>query len=549
MRNHKISYRLLAPFFISLVLTIVGCSDPSASPAESDARVSTNTLHLGNGAEPQDLDPHIVTGVTEHNIISALLEGLVGKHPENLSPEAAVAESWEILDEGKTYLFHLRANARWSNNDAVTARDFVYAWQRALMPTLGNQYAYMLYPVLNAEQFNKGQITDFSQVGIRAIDDNTLEVRLAAPTPYFLGLLDHYSTFPVHQATIEKFGQMDTRGSEWTRAGNFVGNGPFKLTQWEQNRIVVVEKNPAYWDATTVKLDAIHYHPVGQINTEERMFRASQLHITYTMPEEKIPAYLKDSPGVLKSHPYLGTYFYRLNTTVPPLNDVRVRRALAMTIDRESIVKNVTRGGQIAAYTLTPPDTLGYTARAAIPYDVEHARQLLAEAGYPEGKGFPVIQLLFNTLETHQKIAEAIQQMWKQALGINITLQNQEWKVYLESERAMNYQISRASWIGDYIDPNTFLDMFITDGGNNRSGWSSPQYDALIARAAGTSDPQARYELFQQAESILMEEVPIIPVYTYAKNYLISPRVKGWYTNLMDYHPYKYVYLEPTAPD
>jgi len=549
MRNHKISYRILASVFIALLLTIAGCSDPSGPPAESDARVSTNTLHMGNGTEPQDLDPHIVTGVTEHNIISALLEGLVGKNPENLSPEPAVAESWEILDEGKTYLFHLRSNARWSNNEAVTARDFIYAWQRALMPALGNQYAYMLYPVLNAEQFNKGQLADFSQVGIRAIDDLTLEVKLAAPTPYFLGLLDHYSTFPVHQATIEKFGQMDTRGSEWTRAGNFVGNGPFKLTQWDQNRIVVVEKNPAYWDAATVKLDAIHFHPVGQINTEERMFRAGQLHITYTMPEEKIPAYQKDDPGVLKSHPYLGTYFYRLNTTVPPLNDVRVRRALAMTIDRESIVNNVTRGGQIAAYTLTPPDTLGYTARAAIPYNVEQARQLLAEAGYPEGKGFPELQLLFNTLESHQKIGEAIQQMWKQALGINITLHNQEWKVYLESERAMNYQISRASWIGDYIDPNTFLDMFITDGGNNRSGWSSPDYDALIDRAAMTSDPHARYELFQQAESILMDEVPIIPIYTYAKNYLISPRVKGWYTNLMDYHPYKYVYLEPTAPN
>jgi oligopeptide transport system substrate-binding protein len=549
MRIHKISYRTFPIILLAWLMLISGCSEQSASPDADTPATDTGILHMGNGTEPQDLDPHIVTGVTEHNIISALLEGLVGKNPENLAPEPAVAASWEIQDEGKTYLFRLRPEAKWSNNDPVTAHDFVYAWQRALMPALGNQYAYMLYPVLNAESFNKGQITDFSQVGIRAIDDHTLEVRLTASTPYFLGLLDHYSTFPVHQATIEKFGQIDTRGSQWTRAGNFVGNGPFQLRAWEQNRVIVVEKNPAYWDAATVKLDAIHFHPVGQINTEERMFRAGQLHITYAMPEEKIPAYKKDNPAVLKSHPYFGTYFYRLNTTVPALNDVRVRRALAMTIDRESIVNNVTRGGQVAAYTLTPPDTLGYTARAAIPYDVEQARRLLAEAGYPDGQGFPELTLLFNTLETHQKIAEAVQQMWKQALGINITLQNQEWKVFLESERTMSYQISRASWIGDYIDPNTFLDMFITDGGNNRSGWSNPQYDALIAQAALTQDQQARYELFQQAESILMDEVPLIPIYTYAKNYLLSPRVKGWYTNLMDYHPYKYVYLEPTAPD
>jgi len=540
---HKISQSVLHVSILVWMLSTGGCSDET--PANRGPTDNSRILHLGNGTEPQDLDPHIVTGVTEHNIISALLEGLVGKHPIELTPEPAVAESWEIRDEGKTYLFKLRATARWSNNDQVTAGDFVYAWQRALMPALGNQYAYMLYPLVNAEKFNKGEISDFSQVGVRAIDAHTLEVRLSSPTPYFLGLLDHYSTFPLHRATIEKFGNMDTRGSEWTRAGNFTGNGPFLLKQWQQDRVIIVEKNPLYWDAATVKLDAIHFHPIGQINTEERLFRTGQLHITYTMPEEKIASYLQDNPELIKSHPYLGTYFYRLNTTITPLNDVRVRRALAMSIDRESLVKNVTRGGQIPAHTLTPPDTLGYTARASIPYDITQARQLLAEAGYPDGRDFPELQLLFNTLETHQKIAEAIQQMWKQALNINITLQNQEWKVYLESERMMNYQISRAAWIGDYVDPNTFLDMFVTQGGNNRSGWSSPQYDGFIAQAARTTDQQQRYELFQQAEEILMNEVPIIPIYTYAKNYLQSPAVKGWHPNLLDYHPYKYVYLEP----
>ncbi len=544
MRIHKISYRVSLAIIITCLISMAGCS--SESPSSGQTAANANILHLGNGTEPQDLDPHVVTGNIEHNIVNALLEGLVGKDPVDLSPLPAVAESWEVLDEGKSYLFHLRANARWSNNDPVTAHDFVYAWKRALMPALGNQYAYMLYPVLNAEKFNKGEISDFSQVGVHAINDHTLQVHLSSSTPYFLGLLDHDSTFPLHRATIEKFGNIDTRGSEWTRAGNYVGNGPFMLTQWEQNRVIVVEKNPYYWDAATVKLDAIHFYPVEQLNTEERMFRTGQLQITYGMPEEKISAYLQDNPDLIKIHPYLGTYFYRLNTTIPPLNDVRVRRALAMSIDRESIVKNVTKGGQIPAYTLTPPDTLGYTARAAIPYDIEQARQLLAEAGYPDGRGFPVLQLLYNTLETHQKIAVAIQQMWKQALNIDITLQNQEWKVFLDNERIMNFQITRASWIGDYIDPNTFLDMFLTDGGNNKSGWSNPHYDEMIATAANTPDQQQRYELFQQAEEILMNEVPIIPVYTYSRVYLQSPEVKGWHSNIMDYHPYKYVYLEPT---
>ena len=545
MRIHKISHRVYLAILTACLLTLTGCSNESASTDETvtNARI----LNIGNGDEPADLDPHVVTGDIEIDIIYALLEGLIDRHPVDLSPVPAVAESWEITDEGKTYAFHLRTSARWSNNDPVTAHDFVYAWQRALMPALGNQYAYMLYPVLNAEQFNKGEISDFSQVGVRAVDDHTLEVRLNSSTPYFLGLLANISTFPLHKATIEKFGNIDTRGSEWTRASNFVGNGPFQLARWEQNKVVVVERNPHYWDASTVKLDAIQFYPVSDMNTEERMFRTGQLHITNVLPEEKIASYLKEKPELIKIHPYFGTYFYRLNTTVPPLNDVRVRRALAMSIDRESIVKNVTKGGQVPAYTLTPPDTLGYTARAAIPYNIEQASQLLAEAGYPDGKGFPELQLMFNTLDTHQKIAEAIQQMWSQALNINITLQNQEWKVFLDSERTMNYQMTRASWIGDYVDPNTFLDMFLTDGGNNRSGWSNPHYDELITAAAKTADQTQRYELFQQAEEILMTEVPIIPIYTYSKFNLQSPYVKGWHQNIMDYHPYKYVSLEPAA--
>jgi oligopeptide transport system substrate-binding protein len=535
------------PLFFLLVTTLFGCTSDQSPNVESE--IQNQILHMGNGTEPQGLDPHIVTGVTEHNIIMSLLEGLVGIHPATLAPEPAVAESWEINEDGTRYIFHLRKNAKWSNGDLLTAHDFVYSWNRALTPALGNQYAYMLYPVINAEEYNTGEISDFNQVGIKALDDNTLEVVLKSSTPYFLGLLDHDSTFPIHQATIEKHGDIDTRDSKWTRAGNFVGNGPFILKHWEQNRIIIVEKNPHYWDASIVKLNEIHFYPTDQTATEERMFRTGKLHITNSVPIEKIGPYKKENPNLIKIYPYLGTYYYDINSTIPPLDNVNIRRALAMSIDRRSIVENITKGGQQPAYSLTPPDTLGYTAHAAIPYDLVKAKQLLAEAGFPNGEGFPKLQLLYNTLESHQQIAVAIQQMWKQALNIDITLTNQEWKVYLDTRSAMDFQIARASWIGDYVDPNTFLDMFVTSGGNNHTGWSNDEYDQLIAQAAITADQDIRYKLFQRAEKILVDEVPIIPIYTYARIFLQSPEVKGWHPNILDRHPYKYVYLESNNQD
>jgi oligopeptide transport system substrate-binding protein len=547
MRIYKVSSHTRLTVIFLFLLALSGCSSESGPDTSNDS--GAQVLNLGNGAEPQDLDPHIVTGVSEHNVITALLEGLTSVHPVDLTPTPGVAESWEISEDGLIYTFHLNNNAKWSNGDPVTAMDFVYSWKRSLTPELGSQYAYMLYPVVNAEEYNKGQISDFSEVGVHAIDSHTLSVRLKHSTPYFLGLLEHYSTYPVHQATIEKFGEIGTRGSEWTRQGNFVGNGPFVLKRWVQNQVIEVGKNPLYWDAARVKLDGINFYPFDQLATEERMFRTGQLHITYDLLDQKIETYLKENPELIAIHPYLATYYYNFNTTIKPLDDVRVRRALAMSIDRDAITKNITKGGETAAYNLTPPDTLGYTARAKLPYDIEEARRLLAEAGYPNGEGFPTLQLLYNTLETHRMIAVAIQQMWKQALNIDITLYNQEWKVYLDSQRTFNYQISRAGWIGDYVDPNTFLDMFIKDGGNNRTGWSNPEYDRLISKAANTHDQNERYELFQQAEAILVDEVPILPIYTYSKVYLISPNVKGWTPNILDRHPYKYVYLEAESAD
>ena len=535
------------PRYLSTLLCAISCLLLLAC-GNGENNVSSGlvsqTLHWGNGAEPQELDPHIVTGLPEHHIIVGLLEGLVLKDPATLEPIPGMAESWDISKDGKTYTFHIRDNARWSNGDPVTSDDFVWSWWRALQPALGNLYAYMYYPIINAEAYATGKLDDFSHVGVKAIDAKTLEITLANPTPYFLQLLDHYSMFPVHRATIEKFGDPSERGTRWTRAGNFVGNGPFILKQWDLNRLVMIEKSPTYYDADKVRLNAIRFYPTENVSTEERMFRAGQLHVTGSLPADKIAVYKKTNPQALRISPYLGTYFYRINTTVAHLADKRIRRALAMAINRQQIIDTVTKGEQMPAFTFTPPNTLGYTAENGFAEDVETAKALLAEAGYANGEGFPPTELLYNSSEGHRKLAVAIQQMWKKHLNIDISLNNQDWKVYLDSVTTGSYQIARAGWIGDYVDPNTFLDMWLTDGGNNSTGWHNDEYDRLISEAAPRAKERTqRYAHFRRAEAMLMDAMPIIPIYTYNSIHLVHSNVKGLPSNILDYALYKQMYL------
>jgi oligopeptide transport system substrate-binding protein len=525
----------------ALVLFAAGCGKRETRVSSGDRE---QILYVGNGTEPQDLDPNIITGVQEFHILMSLLEGLVAEDPVDLHPVPGVAESWESSPDGKIWTFHLRKNAKWSNGEPVTARDFFESYKRILSPGLASEYSYMHYIVHNAQAYNEGKIKDFNQTGYKVLDDYTLQVTLDNSTPYFLSLLMHHSWYPVHLPTVAKYGDPYTRGSKWTRPGRFVGNGSFVLTQWRVNDVVAVEKSPTYWDRDRVRLKGIRFYPIESDDTEERAFRAGQLHITETLPLSKIRPYEKEHPEFLHIIPYLGTYFYRLNVTKPPLNDKRVRQALAMAIDRESLVKDVTKGGQLPALSMTPPGTAGYTSRAQLSEDISKAKKLLAEAGYPDGKGFPKVELLYNTAEAHRTIAEAIQQMWKTRLGVEVQLVNQEWKVYLDSQRTMNYQICRFAWIADYVDPNSFLDMWLTNGGNNQTGWSNAEYDRLIAEAARTTDLKARLEVFQKAEAILLDELPVIPAYFYTRVHLNRPEVKGWYPTILDNHPYKYVYLE-----
>ncbi|MBI4559716.1 MAG: peptide ABC transporter substrate-binding protein [Candidatus Hydrogenedentes bacterium] len=499
---------------------------------------------MGNGAEPQALDPHLVSGFTEHKILTSLFEGLATLDGTTLEPKPAAAESWTVSDDGKVYRFTIRENAKWSNGDPVTAHDYVYAWQRNLSPGLGSEYAYMLHCIWNAKVFNEGRLTDFGQVGARALDERTLEVTLENPTPYFPAMQIHFSFFPVHRANIERFGRIDERGTKWTQAGNMVSNGPFLLTKWWPNRIITVAKNPYYWDANAVRLKEINFYPIDNLQTEELTFRAGGLHVTDAVRKSRLPKFRATMPQYLRMHPFLGSYFYRFNCARAPFTDVRVRRAFAMSIDRELITKNLLHGAYEPTACFTPPNTAGYTCTASIPYDVAAAKRLLAEAGFPDGRGLPPVELLFNTSEEHKLIAEAVQQMWKKNLNASVTLVNQDWKVYLDALTNMDYYVARSSWIGDYYDPNSFLDCFLTGGGNNRTGFSDARYDELIGRAAKTPEQGERYRLFQEAERILLDQAPIAPIYLYRRVYLRVPELKGWDENLLGYVIYKNVYFE-----
>lgn len=536
--NKTISFLMLMLF-----TSLTGCGS-----GESNISLGNRTgiLYWGNGTEPASLDPHIATGVPEHHIMSSVMEGLVLKDRKSLEPRPGVAESWTISDDGRVYTFKLRDDARWSNGDPHIANDYVWSWWRALQPALGNQYAYMLFPIKNAKRYYDRETEDFGDVGVKALDQRTLQVTLTNPTPYFLQLLDHYSLFPVHQATIEKFGNADQRGTRWSYEGNLVSNGPFKLDEWKINRHITVTRNLHYWDNDNVALNGIVFKPVENTVTEERMFRAGQLHVTSSVPADKISTYRKSNSTELKIAPYLGTYFYRLNIKTPQLQDRRVRRALGMAIDREKLVENITKGGQIPAYTMTPPGTMGYYPSSTLAFDPEGAKNLLSQAGYPNGEGFPAIEILYNTNEGHRKIAVALQEMWKDYLNIDIKLLNQEWKVYLATESAGDYQISRGGWIGDYVDPNNFLDMFLCGGGNNRTGWCNEEYDRLILEVAPSqSSHEERLAVFQQAETMLLDDMPIIPVYTYTSVKLVDLSVENLDSNIMNQAMYKDIYLSP----
>ncbi len=619
------------------------------------------TFH--NGDEAETIDPARATGQPENRIINGLFDGLLRKMPpENweslalrgqnvpLTAQPALAERYELSPDGKTYTFHLRPGAKWTDGSPVTADDFAWSWMRTLHPETGSRYAYQLHYVRGARAYNlahaspggrvevelpdrrdavqpfprgtlvRGLATaihkppppqsqpgasdeehsdaevqwqkswifavdaagrqrwfakepaaarraiesmwprpapgvaekietclhvlpDFeTTVGIRAEAPDRLVVTLDNPTSYFTDLVAYYPLYAVHRACVEQHGS-----PAWTKAENIVGNGAFKLALRRIRDRIRVVKNPDYWDAANVQLQSVDYLAMKSETTGLNMYLNGQLDWAPYVPQSTIPI-LKDPAGKFAgqyfSAPLLTVYFYRVNVTRPELRDKRVRQALNLAIDKQVICDLVTGAGEVPARTFVPPGLAGYESPAGAGYNVAAARQLLEGAGYPGGRGLPTIEILYNDLDAHRTIAEAIQQMWRSNLGIAAELRGLEWGVYLQSQHKLDFEVSRSGWIADYPDPNTFLDMFLTDGENNQTGWSSPRYDELIRSAATEPDAARRMTILREAEALLLDEQPIIPIYFYVSKHLVQSRVKGFFNTVQDEHPLQLLRIE-----
>ncbi len=494
-----------------------------------------------NGTEPEVLDPALMSAQSDGRIARGIFEGLTTEDPRTLDPLPGMATSWDISTDGLKYTFHVRHGALWTNGDAVTARDFEYSWLRVLHPDTPARYADIFYVIRNARAYKKKEIIDAQQVGIRAANDSTFVVDLATPTPYFMQLVSYYPFLPVHKATVEAF------GDRWTRPEHIVTNGPFRLGVHKPNDRIELVRDPAYWDAVHVRLDRIILYATEDLSTMLNMYRAGMTDWNPSgyLPAQYVP-YVRDYND-FRSGAYLGTYFYSFNVTQKPFDDVRVRRALASAVDREKIVKYLLYDSKTPWGGIVPPGFEKYPYPQGVVFDPEKGRALLAEAGFPGGKGFPKFEILFNTSQDHRKIAEAIQEMWKRELGVDVSLSNQEFASYMKATVGLQYQVARRSWIADYKDPNTFLYMLRGGDGNNRSGWTNARFDSLVTAAGAEMDPARRMRTLAGAEQIALNEMPFLPIYAYRTVELVAPYVRGWYPTALDNHPLKYLWLERVA--
>lgn len=651
--HSKLSFALFCA--LPVLLTLASCDK------ESDVeRANRDRIFLyGNSAEPQGLDPHMVSGVTESKILTGLFEGLVADSAtSDTEMMPGVAKRWESNPAATEWIFHLRKNAVWSDGESVTAEDFAFSYERILTPALGAKYAEMLYFIKNAEEYNQTHLgyilcgldpefplpwealkainfrsnksidvseinkkvesgatlsvkeqkqlnlsagldnlpldelkamrgnpaarftfpesipTDVrlvvldrliewheqgspdlwerAQVGIEALDDYTLKITCKESVPFLPSVTRHYTWFPVPKHIVLEYAagetrkqKMTDRGNRWT-VENLVSNGPFKLTEWRFNNYIEITRNELYWDNENVWLNGVRFIPIANPYTEIRAYKAGQIHTTSTAPNELIPELKKSMPDQMKQDPYVGVNYLRFNTTVKALGDTNVRRALSLSINRKALVENLIYGDRIAE-SMTP--TFGnYRAPKSVDFDPVLANKLLDEAGYMDRTKFPTLKFLSTSKESSRTITEAIQAMWKENLGITVSIENREWSSYLAAVQSMDYEISYNGWVGDYLDPTTFLFMWRKGGGHNLTGWSSAEFEAYLDEAATKGDPTERLATLEKAEERMMVDAPVAPLSWLSRNYLLHPSVIGWHPLLLDNHPYKAIRLEPSAP-
>ncbi len=493
----------------------------------------------GSSAEPESLDPHKTSTVYEAHVLRDLFQGLVMQDEKaNLIPGAA--ESWTVSDDGTVYTFKLRKDAQWSDGSAVTAGDFVYAFQRLEDPATAAEYASMLYPIKNAEAVNSGKAKP-EEIGARAVDDLTLEVTLNAPTPYFLEMLTHQATYPVNKASMDKL------GADWVKPGNLVSNGAYTLAEWVPNDHIKLVKNPKFWDADTVKIDVVNYIPTEDRSSAMKRFEAGELDSYDDLPTEQLADLKAKFGDQIRVGPYLGTYYFSIKTDKAPWDNVELRNAISMAIDRDFIADKVWQNSMLPGYSMVPPGIEGYTPAMAKYADMsqidreDEAKKILEKLGYTPDKPLKM-EIRYNTSENHKNTAVAIQEQLK-PLGVEVSLLNTDTKThYAFLQEKGNYDVARAGWIADYKDPETFLGISRKASGNNYSSYDSPAFEAAMDKAAAAGgNPEERMKDLAEAERILVDEIGNIPILYYSYHDIVSPKLHGFEDNVMDVHPSRFI--------
>ncbi|UXH45096.1 peptide ABC transporter substrate-binding protein [Rossellomorea vietnamensis] len=522
--------KLLSVFLVGMLLfMLAACTATKDAGSESSSGDSKKedtgkVLHLNNGAEPTSFDPPIGFDSYSWTALNNLMEGMTRLNA-NHEPEAAMAEKWDVSEDGKVYTFHIRDNAKWSNGDDVTAGDFVFAWKRLLNPDTGSPAAFLGYFIEGGEAFNTGK-GSADDVKVAAKDDKTFEVTLTSPQAYFLSVIANPAFFPINE-------KVATENPEWfAEADTFVANGPFKLTEWEHDSHFVMEKNDQYWDKDSVKLDKVHWAMVNDTNTDYQLYKTGELD-TADVPADLSKQLFEE--GKVNVEDQAGTYFYRFNLEKEPFQNQNIRKAFAMAVDQQQMVDFVTKNKEKPAYGFVSKgfkDPSGKDFREAngdlVKTDVEEAKALLKKGMEEEGYDkLPEVTLTYSTSDTHQKIAEALQQMFKENLDVDVKLANMEWNVFQDEQKALKFQLSRSSFLADYADPINFLENFQTGHSMNRTGWSNENYDKLIQQAKNEADEAKRFDMMYEAEKILMDEMPIIPIHFYNHVYLQNEDVTG----------------------
>lgn len=524
---------------IAMGLWLAGCRDRQTPVEWGNTR---QILHLGNGLEPPSLDPHLTSGLSELNIQLALFEGLLRPDPQDLSPRPGLAESWTVSPDGLVYTFSLRPDLRWSDGAPLTSGDCRYAWERVLHPDLAAANAFLFFPVQGAAAYNNGTERSFDQTGFQFPDRRTVIIRLTRPAPWFPSMMLHPVWSPLPEHCLEAHQARRQRGTAWTRPDQMASSGPFRLERHLINESIVLTRNPRYHAAGAVRLQEVHFYPIENRFAEELAFFGGRLHVTYGLPSGKAAFWRRRGDPRLRLDAALATEFLCFNTRLKPLDDRRVRAALHAGLERQRLVDKVLGGGQAPARTFTPPGWPAYRPPETPDPTLAQARQWLAEAGYPNGRGFPRLELLFSTSDNNRRVAEAVQEMWRRNLGIRIDLVNQEYTAWQQSRISGQFDITRGSWFADYADPQTFLDVWRAASPHNYSGWHNQRYEELLDRSADGSI-EDRLGLLRQAEAVLLDDLPMTPLFHNVSACLIDPAVRGWPATPLNWHPLEAVWL------